>query len=97
MNLALFDFDGTITTCDTFTPFIKKAIPSSRMFVGRLLLMPSILGYRAGFVSSSSIRKQVIYVGLKGFSKIQLKELGRIHADEFLKNVIRTNALEKIN
>ena len=43
MNLALFDFDGTITECDTFTPFIKKAIPRSRMIVGRLLLMPSIL------------------------------------------------------
>ncbi len=96
MNLALFDFDGTITTCDTFTPFIKRVVPSSRMRLGRLLLVPSVLGYRAGILSASLVRQQVIYVGLKGFSKMRLEELGKIHADEFLKNVVRTNALEKI-
>jgi hypothetical protein len=30
MDLALFDFDGTITTGDTFTPFLRFAIPRRR-------------------------------------------------------------------
>lgn len=96
MNIALFDFDGTITECDTFTPFIKKVIPRSRMRIGRLLLMPSILGYRAGILSASLIRQQVVYIGLKGFSKTGLEILGKRHANEFLPSVIRANALEKI-
>ena len=30
MNLALFDFDGTITSKDTFTPFIYLSVPRNR-------------------------------------------------------------------
>lgn len=96
MNIALFDFDGTITECDTFTPFIRKAIPRSRMIVGRLLLMPSILAYRTGILSASSIRQQIVYIGLKGFSKRCLETLGKNHANEFLSNVVRANALDRI-
>ena len=29
MNLALFDFDGTVTTGDTWTPFMRSAVPQS--------------------------------------------------------------------
>lgn len=96
MNLALFDFDGTITHCDTFTPFIKKVVPSSRMYWGCLLLLPSIIGYRIGVLSASTLRQQIIYVGLKGFSNTQLKALGKTHASEFLTTVIRANALQRI-
>ncbi|WP_201509693.1 HAD family hydrolase [Psychrobacter alimentarius] len=96
MNIALFDFDGTITECDTFTPFIRKATPRSRMIVGRLLLMPSILAYRTGILSASSIRQQIVYIGLKGFSKRCLETLGKNHANEFLSNVVRANALDRI-
>lgn len=96
MNLALFDFDGTITHCDTFTPLIKKVVPTSRIYWGSLLLLPSIIGYRIGILPASILRQQIIYVGLKGFSNTQFKALGKTHAIEFLTTVIRANALEKI-
>ena len=96
MNLALFDFDGTITECDTFTPFIKKALPKYRRRIGQLLLLPSILAYRAGVLSGSAIRQQVVYVGLKGLSASRLTALGNRHAAEFLPSVIRANAMEQI-
>ena len=96
MNLALFDFDGTITECDTFTPFIKKALPKYRRRIGQLLLLPSILAYRAGVLSGSAIRQQVVYVGLKGLSASRLATLGNRHAAEFLPSVIRANAMEQI-
>lgn len=96
MNLALFDFDGTITECDTFTPFIRKAIPKFRMRIGRLLLVPSFLCYRTGLLSASSMRKHAIYIGLKGLSKTRVEMLGKNHANEFLPSVIRKNALERI-
>lgn len=35
MNLALFDFDGTITTADTFTNFLRFAVRRHRLVVGR--------------------------------------------------------------
>jgi phosphatidylglycerophosphatase C len=42
MNLALFDFDGTITKGDTWTPFIRFAVRPARMLVGRVLLSPVV-------------------------------------------------------
>lgn len=96
MRLALFDFDGTITECDTFTPFIKKAIPRYRLRIGQLLLLPSVLAYRTGLLSGSTIRQQVVYVGLKGLSVSRLAALGNRHAAEFLPSVIRANAMERI-
>lgn len=96
MNLALFDFDGTITDCDTFTPFVKKVIPAERMRWGRLLLAPSILGYRLGLVSSSRIRQQIVKVGLAGYSKDAIDEKGRLHANNFIPPVLRPEAMERL-
>ncbi|WP_201534606.1 HAD family hydrolase [Psychrobacter ciconiae] len=96
MNLALFDFDGTISTCDTFTPFIKKVVPRAKLRLGYLLLLPSILAYRAGVLSGSAIRQQVVFFGLKGISKTHLDKLGKAHADTFLNRVIRPQALARI-
>lgn len=38
MNLALFDFDGTITSEDTYTKFIFYSTPKVRMGIGLLLV-----------------------------------------------------------
>lgn len=35
MNLALFDFDGTVTTTDTFTPFVKD---DNEIRLGRFIM-----------------------------------------------------------
>jgi phosphatidylglycerophosphatase C len=40
MNLALFDFDGTITTADTFTPFLRFAVRRERILVGCVIFSP---------------------------------------------------------
>jgi phosphoserine phosphatase len=43
MNLALFDFDGTITTREMLPDFFRLAIPSHRLFIGKILLAPLII------------------------------------------------------
>jgi phosphatidylglycerophosphatase C len=96
MNLALFDFDGTITNGDTFIPFMKEVIPSSRIFRGRLLLLPTILGYRAGVFSASCVRKQVVRIGLKGFTKVDIDAKGKRYASQYLPILLRPNALERL-
>jgi hypothetical protein len=41
MNLALFDFDGTITDTDTFSSFVRFAV---RRFVLGLLPLGPVIG-----------------------------------------------------
>ena len=97
MNIALFDFDGTITNCDTFTPFVKAVIPRKRMRVGKILLTPLIIGHRYGLLSSSYIRQKIVQVGFKNLPVSDTAELGRKHADAFIPNVLRPEAIERFN
>ena len=50
MDLALFDFDGTITTHDTFRPFLSFAGGRARLALGTALLGPMVVGYELGWV-----------------------------------------------
>ena len=45
MNLALFDFDGTITDADMYTKFLHYSGTKPRKVVGNLLLAPCFLVY----------------------------------------------------
>ena len=66
MNLALFDFDGTITSTDTWTPFMRMAVRPSRLRMAVVLLSPVIVGYWLGMLSSSKGRQTAARVGLGG-------------------------------
>jgi phosphoserine phosphatase len=57
MDLALFDFDGTITTRGAYPDFLQVAVRPRRRVVGVTVLFPFIIGYRAGMVSEPMIRK----------------------------------------
>lgn len=96
MNLALFDFDGTITHADSFTAFVKSAVPLKRQRWGRLVLAPWIIGYRAGFVSSSAIRQRLVKFGFQGLPQQVIEKRGLVHAKDYLPTVLREEAMERI-
>mgnify|MGYP003117244216 FL=1 len=97
MDIALFDFDGTITNCDTFTPFVKAAIPRKRMRVGKILLTPFMIAHKYSLLSSSYIRQKVVRVGFKNLPVLDIAELGHKHAESFIPNVLRPEAIERLN
>lgn len=80
MDLALFDFDGTITDGDGFLPFIHRATPRPRVLAGSLWLSPLIAGYRAGWVSASRMRQSIAWVAFRGRRHSELEALGERYA-----------------
>lgn len=56
MDLALFDFDGTITTREMLPDFFRSVVPTPRLIVGQIILAPLIIGYKLGFVSGVKVR-----------------------------------------
>lgn len=66
MNLALFDFDGTVTFKDTFSDFIRFAVDSKKRVAGTLVLGPLIIGYKLGVVPGSRIRESIARFGFRG-------------------------------
>jgi phosphatidylglycerophosphatase C len=96
MNLALFDFDGTITSADTFTPFVYCAVSRWRIVLGTLLLAPLILGYKFGLVSGTRMRAAIVFFGFRGRSPAEVRELGVRYSKTVIPRMVRADALERI-
>ena len=97
MNLALFDFDGTITERDTFSSFLRFAMRRHRMVLGAIPLSPSVFCYRLGLISAHQARPIVSRVGLQGEPAGRIRDVGRRYAADVLPRVIRRQALERIH
>lgn len=96
MNLALFDFDGTITTRETFGDFIRFAVTPLRHALGAPLFAPMLAGYKLGLVSGSRIRKSVVAFGLRDAPTAHVRATGERFAAEFLPSVLRPEAMQRI-
>jgi phosphatidylglycerophosphatase C len=96
MNLALFDFDGTITSNDTWTPFMRFAVPWPRMLAGLVLLAPVIVAYRLALLSASKGRQIAMRVGFQGTEAAAVRRSGAEYAKKVLPATVRQAALERI-
>ena len=95
-GLALFDFDGTITWSDTWTPFMRLATRPVRMAAGRVLLAPVVVGYRLGVVSASRGRRLAARVAYTGESAAAVRRIGNDYAAGVLPGKLRPEALDRI-
>ena len=95
MNLALFDFDGTITRSDTFTPFIHFAVSRRRLWLGILPLLPLILVYELGLLPATRMRAAAAFMAFRGRRAEEVDELGRRYAKR-LPELMRQQAFDKI-
>ena len=43
MNLALFDFDGMITTSDSWTPFMRMSVRPARIRMAMVILSSVVI------------------------------------------------------
>lgn len=96
MDLALFDFDGTLTTRETFPDFMRHAVSRPRLLAGGVLLAPVIFGYRRGWIGGDPTRASIVQVGLRGVDAIRLRARGEMFAREVLPTVLRPEAMARL-
>lgn len=96
MDLALFDFDGTVTDKETMPDFIYAAVSPGRLRLGKIILLPLILGYKVKLVSGSAIRAAMCFFGFWRVSADELKTQGQRFAKDFLPTRLRADAMERI-
>jgi len=94
MNLALFDFDGTLTTEDTFTKFIEIYTPRSKYFFGLFKLFPWILGYKMNLVRGTNIRQKIVKTAFSGMSQQVLEDYGDEFSKCYLDTVLRKDSFK---
>ncbi|EOD77911.1 Phosphoserine phosphatase [Grimontia indica] len=96
MNLALFDFDGTITTEDTFTAFLFYATPKRRLAIGFALVWPVILLYKLGLLPARKTRPVLAYVAFWHRREADVDLIAKRFADEYLTTVLRPDSMEML-
>jgi HAD superfamily hydrolase (TIGR01490 family) len=97
MNLALFDFDGTITHSDTWTPFMRLTATRPRLIAAGVLFSPLMIVYKLGWISARTSRPIVAGLAFAGRSAADLRARGRQYARDILPGVVRAHALERID
>lgn len=96
MNLALFDFDGTLTVREMMPGFMHAAVAPARLVVGRVVLAPLVLGYRAGWVSGNRVRAGIVDFGFRGVPEARLHAAGAAFARDVLPGVLREDAMARL-
>lgn len=97
MELALFDFDGTITDRETMPDFLRAAVRPWRLRFGSALLAPLVTGYRLGAVPGTTVRAAVCQVGFRGVPACEYREQGARFARDALPATLRAEAMRRID
>ncbi len=95
-GIAFFDFDGTITTKDSFLEFISFAKGNFRFLLGFLLHAPWIVGFKLKIISNQQAKEKVMQYFFKNANASEFKELCAEFNNKVLPKLIRPKAVEEI-
>ncbi len=96
MNLALFDFDGTITTRDSLPDFIQYAVGKPAYYFGLLILSPILLSYLAGIVSNHFAKQKLISWHFKGWQPDKFQKIAEQYSHNKIDTMLRNEAIDKL-
>jgi phosphatidylglycerophosphatase C len=95
-EIAFFDFDGTITTKDTLLEFIKFTSGHYRFYLGFLVNLPYLIGYKIKLISNHSAKERILRFFFKDTPLEVFTEYCRIFSNNILPQLIRPKAIEEI-
>ncbi|WP_111308045.1 HAD family hydrolase [Confluentibacter sediminis] len=94
-TIAVFDFDGTITTKDTLLLFIKFSKGKLSFFFGFLLFSPLIVAMKLKLYQNWKVKQLLFSFFYKGISVEKFDNWGHTFSSE-IDGIIRPKALEAI-
>jgi HAD superfamily hydrolase (TIGR01490 family) len=96
-SLALFDFDGTLTSRDRLADFIMYAKGTRKMIAGFAFLLPVLLKYKLNLIDNDKAKEHVIQHFFQGYDVETLTSIGEIYARERIPEILCPAAVERMN
>ena len=96
MELALVDFDHTVTTCDTYARFLRRVATPEQITSSRWSIGPWVAGYRLGVVSATALRVRATRLVFAGREASEIKAAGADYAGRELPGLVRPEMMERI-
>jgi len=95
-KLALFDFDGTITTKDTLIDFIQFAKGKKRFFIGMAMLSPMLIAYKLKLIKNYRAKEYMLSHFFKNITKDEFNKIAKEYSLNHIPNILREDAIKKI-
>ncbi len=95
--VALFDFDGTLTHCDSLMPFLRFAVGRTEFWIGLALLTPDFMSYILGRLDRAGLKNAVLRRYIGGWPAIRLRDAAERFIDIALPSLCNGEALARID
>lgn len=96
MKIAFFDFDGTITSKDSFIDFIIFVHGWPKFIAGVLRNAHYLLAWKIGIYPNHRAKEKILTHFFRGMTTEQCEEIANKYAVERLPHIIQISAMEKI-
>ena len=96
MNIAFFDFDGTITRKDSLAGFIQFAIGKRAYYLGLLKLSPMLLAYKLKIIANDIAKEKLIAHFFQGYDYKRFQEIAEQYSLHEIDLILRPKAIAKI-
>lgn len=97
MTLALFDFDGTITTDDSLLKFIRFVVGDVRFIIGLIVLSPILVAYKLKLIPNYKAKQKMLSWFFKGCSQKEFKKVANDYSLKHIDEILRQKAMEKLS
>jgi phosphatidylglycerophosphatase C len=94
--VAAFDFDKTITTCDSLLPFLIYTQGRLKAYAKLFVLIPYFIGFILKQVSRQQVKEKVLASFFNGQLNSLLEVKGKYFADHILDRWIKPEAIERL-
>ena len=95
-EIYVFDFDGTITTRDTFALFLRYYAGTVRWAVNITKLLPTFAAYKLGRIDRHAVKRAVINRFFAGHSVAAVESRAAQFAQDVIPKLIRPDAQKRI-
>lgn len=96
MQIALFDFDGTITSKDSLIKFIRYVFGDVKTAWGLFRLSPILIFYKLKFISNVRAKQHVISYFFRGMDESEFKTVATEFSLKCIDTFLRPQAMAKI-
>ena len=96
MNLALFDFDGTITTKDSLVDFIQFAVGKPSYYAGLTKLSPMLTAYTLKLIPNDIAKERLIGHFFGEWESEKFQQLAEQYSFEKIDTIVRPEAMERV-
>jgi len=96
MNIAFFDFDGTITTKDSLPCFIRYAVTTPNYLIGLLKLSPILIAYTLKLIPNYIAKEKLIVYFFKDWNTHDFQQLAKQFSLEEIDKITRPKAIKQI-